>query len=65
MPADQPPSSATSTVERVRPGKTTQQWAVCTVADLKGGDALTPVTLIAPTITPGDSPAVLSDQMVI
>ena len=41
------------TIERVRPGRTAQEWVRRSVAELKGDDALAPVTLIAPNYYAG------------
>ena len=41
------------TIERVRPGRTAQEWVRRSVAELKGNDALAPVTLIAPNYYAG------------
>src|SRR5260370_2789096 len=38
----------TNTIEFVRPGRATHAWVARTVAELKGGDPLAPVTLVVP-----------------
>src|SRR4051794_21173962 len=46
-------SSPTSTVEFVRPGVATHAWVQRTVAEVKDGDPLAPVTVIAPNYYAG------------
>src|SRR5207253_2547265 len=42
-----------STIEFVRPGRATHVWIASTVRELKGGDPLAPVTLLAPNYYAG------------
>src|SRR5438132_5669910 len=43
----------TNTIEFVRPGRATHAWVARTVAELKGGDPLAPVTLVVPNYYAG------------
>src|SRR5947207_12760198 len=43
----------TNTMEFVRPGRATHAWVARTVAELKGGDPLAPVTLVVPNYYAG------------
>src|SRR6266542_6498219 len=43
----------TSTLQRVRPGRSTHEWVGRTVAELKGDDPFAPVTLLAPNYYAG------------
>ena len=42
-----------STIEFVRPGRSTHVWIASTVRELKGGDPLAPVTLVVPNYYAG------------
>ena len=46
-------SEQNSTIEFVRPGRATHAWVARTVAELKGGDPLSPVTLVVPNYYAG------------